>query len=85
MEIQSIIFFKSGFTRFKAVEWLKKHGKRTDLEEKAHTFRARQKSPSEFEKSTFRTKEINDHIDFIIGKLNFFIWFMLSIVLNKFY
>ncbi len=67
--IQSIIFFKSGWTKPGAIEWLKKHNKKTGIDEKEHTWRARQIDPSKFNNNTFRIKEINDHMDFVIGVL----------------
>ena len=69
MEVQSIIFYKSGYSKEDAINWLKKHTKKYDIDEKTNTYRARQKEPSLFDKTTFRIKEITKYIDFVLGKL----------------
>ena len=69
MEIQSIIFYKSGCTKAQAILWLTSHSKLYDIDEKDNSYRARQKEPSLFDRHSFRIKEINAHMDFVIGKL----------------
>ncbi len=69
MVVQSIIFYKDGFTKEKAINWLKKNDKKYDIDEKEQTYRSRQITPSKFDKTTFRIKQITKNIDFVLGKL----------------
>ncbi len=69
MQIQSIIFFKSVWKKDEAIAWLKAHNKKHDIDEKEHAYRARQKEPTLFDHHSFRIKEINAGMDFVIGKL----------------
>ncbi len=67
--IQSIIYFKSGWSKQQAIDWLKEHQKKTGIDEKENTYRARQREPSEFDHNSFHIKEINKNMDFVMGRL----------------
>ena len=53
---QSIIFEpKSAWDLSRVEDWLKKHGKKTAVDETENSYRFRQVDPSEFEEESFRT------------------------------
>ena len=64
--VQSIILEKKHYPKAAdAVRWLKAHGYRHELDEKTHTWRARQLSPSEFK--TFSNKKIGTGLEIVLG------------------
>ena len=69
--IQSIILFKTRFTKENAIKWLKKNNYKYDIDEKDKTWWARQKEPSEFDIHSFKIHEVNDHLNFVIGGLKY--------------
>ncbi len=69
MQIQSIIFYKTGWTKAEAILWLTSHSKLYEIEENNESYIAPQIDPSLFDRYSFRVREINAGMDFIIGKL----------------
>lgn len=47
-KLQSIVFYKKYWNLNDAIDWLRKHGYRTDLDEKEKTYRFRQEDPAQF-------------------------------------
>ena len=68
-KIQSIIFDKKYWSKKSSKKWLQDHGYYTSLDEKPLHLRYRQQLPSDFIKTSFKTKVLNDGIELIIGKL----------------
>lgn len=68
MEIQTILFDKEYFTKRTANTWIKKHNyKNNKIDETEDYFRIRQKSPSNFEKHSYRTIEFKPGIKAIVA------------------
>lgn len=68
--VQSILFDKEKFTLTEAKNWLKKHDYKSDkVDETDEYYRFRQRDPDDFDPDSFRTKEIEDGVKFIMGKL----------------
>jgi hypothetical protein len=63
-EIQSIIFAKDKFTLRRAVNWLRRNGFRTEVDEKPKTYRFRQRPPNYRQ---YFTKKINNGISLVFG------------------
>ncbi len=68
--VQSIIFDKKVFTLSRAKQWAKSHGYKSDVDVKEHTFRMRQREPTEFIENSFRIKGITNGIKFVFGHLS---------------
>jgi len=69
-EVQSLIFSKEKFTREEAVAWAKEHDfSSSKVDEKEETFRLRQREPSEFKEDSFRTIDLTEGVQAIIGNL----------------
>ena len=66
MNIQSLIFSKDKFTRDKAVNWAKKHGYKTGIDETGNSYRMRQTSPGD--KTKFRTISLTEGISAVVAK-----------------
>jgi len=66
-KVQTLLFSKDNFTLKKAKAWLKKHGYKTDVDEKENTYRFRQVEPCEFNEESFRTIEFTDGIKAVVG------------------
>lgn len=67
---QSLIFSKEKFTQAEAVKWANDHEYRSDkIDETETSFRLRQKEPDEFVDGSFRTIDITDGIQAVIGRL----------------
>jgi len=64
-QIQSVLFKRPEWKLSECKKWLKKHGFKTDVDKKPEHFRFRQLEPEMFNK--YRTKKIEDNIEFIIG------------------
>ena len=69
MLILSIIFFKTHYSKESAILWLTSHSKLYEIEENNESYIAPQIDPSLFDRYSFRVREINAGMDFIIGKL----------------
>lgn len=70
MILQSLIFDKSKFTAKGAQKWAKDHNfSESNVDETGDSIRLRQKDPSEFDDSTFRTVPITEGITSVMGKL----------------
>ena len=72
LKLQTIIFKKTKWTKKKAESWLKSHDfkiKRLKNYNQLNTFRYRQRPPSHFVTSSYRTKDFKDGIYFVFGKL----------------
>ncbi|MFA5154131.1 MAG: DUF5661 family protein, partial [Clostridia bacterium] len=67
--IQSIIFDKDKFTKGQSIKWLAKNDYKTAVHVTDDYYRYRQIEPSEFNKDTFRTIELDKGIKAIVGKL----------------
>ena len=68
MKVQSLIFAKDTFSRGQAVRWAKGHGFKADkVDEKANTWRIRQRDPGEFE--TFRTITFKPGLKAVVAKI----------------
>jgi hypothetical protein len=63
--IQSVLFKRPEWKLTECKKWLKKHGFKFDVDKKPEHYRFRQLDPELFSK--YRTKKINDNIEFIIG------------------
>lgn len=63
--IQSIVFPKSRHSLRDAVEWLRRRGFKTDVDEKPYEYRFRQEDPDKFKR--FITTKTNDHVDIVMG------------------
>jgi hypothetical protein len=63
--IQSVLFKRPEWKLSECKKWLKKHGFKTVVDKKPEHFRFRQLEPEMFNK--YRTKKIEDNIEFIIG------------------
>ena len=68
MEMQSIIFDKKHYIPNEAKLWLQGHNYESELDDKPLHYRSRQRSPSLFDKTSFRTKKIRPGIQLILGK-----------------
>ena len=67
-EIQTLIFSKEVFNQKTAKDWANKHDfKYGKVDEKENTFRLRQETPTGFKKGTFRTIELRDGVQAVIG------------------
>lgn len=67
---QTIIFSKEKFTQAEAVKWANEHEYRSDkIDETETSFRMRQKEPDEFVDGSFRTIDLTDGIQAVIGRL----------------
>ncbi len=69
MLIISIILFKTHYSKESAIAWLKAHSKLYEIEENKESYIAIQIDPYSFDKYSFRLKEINAGLDFVIGML----------------
>ena len=69
MLILSIILFKTHYSKESAILWLTSHSKLYEIEENNESYIAIQIEPTLFDKYSFRLKEINAGLDFIIGQL----------------
>ncbi len=67
--LQTILFNKNSWTKTKAKKWLIKHNYHYGLDEKVNFLRYRQIDPSEFVRSSFRTKKLSNGIEMVFGKL----------------
>ena len=68
-KIQTLIFDKAHFTEAEAKAWAEKHDfKSGDVDETEHSFRLRQREPSEFQKGSFRTITLTDGVKAVIGR-----------------
>ncbi len=65
--VQSIGFVRPPWTRREASAWLRDHGRRADIEETPHAWRARQLPPSDFEADSFRTLDLGTGVIFVVG------------------
>lgn len=66
--VQSLVFDRDAFTPSKAKSWARKHGFVFDyVDEKANTLRIRQHEPDDFVKGTFRTIDMADGVQAVIG------------------
>ena len=63
------IFFKTHYSKESAILWLTSHSKLYELEENKESYIATQIDQSLFDRYSFRVKEINAGMDFVIGKL----------------
>jgi hypothetical protein len=66
--LQTIVFNKL-IPRNVVTSWLRRHGYRWALDEKANTWRARQLDPRMFQPNTYFTKTILEGINFVFAKL----------------
>jgi len=66
-KIQSIIFDKKMWKLTNCKKWLKKHGFKTDLDDKPEHYRFRQIEPEEL--GNYKTKDIGEGIKLILGSL----------------
>jgi predicted RNA-binding Zn-ribbon protein involved in translation (DUF1610 family) len=67
MKVQTLIFSKSKFSRSAAIKWAKGHGFKADkVDEKANTWRLRQKDPDQF--GTFRTISFKPGLKAVVAK-----------------
>jgi hypothetical protein len=66
-KIQSIIFDKKVWKLTNCKKWLKKHGYKTDLDDKPEHYRFRQIEPEEL--GNYKTKDIGEGIKLILGSL----------------
>ena len=69
MTLQTILISKEVYDLDEAKGWLKDHDYKTDVDEKAGTFRFRQRDPGDFKGGSFRTVDIAKGIKFVLGKL----------------
>lgn len=70
MIMQTLIFLKSKFTKEQAISWAKSHGKKhNSVRETSDSFRLRQRPPSDFDNSTYRTVKLTDGVSAVLGKL----------------
>jgi hypothetical protein len=68
--IQTLIFSKEIFSREEAVAWAKEHDFHANkVDETENTFRLRQREPNEFQEGSFRTIELTDGVQAVIGVL----------------
>jgi phage I-like protein len=69
--VQTLVLDKERFsTRGSASKWVRDHNFKTSkVDEKAGTFRYRQREPSEFKRGSFRTIQIADGVQAVIGRL----------------
>jgi len=66
--IQSLIFDKGLFSKSQAKRWATQHGfVSTGVDTKENTYRIRQHEPSSFSKGTFRTIELSEGVQAVIG------------------
>jgi hypothetical protein len=70
-EIQTLIFDKDKFTEAQVRRWIDEHDFEINpgLDETENSFRARQRDPIEFQEGSFRTIEITDGVQAVIGRL----------------
>ena len=67
-EIQTLLFSKEKFTKKTAKSWADKYDfKYGKVDETENNFRLRQQEPSDFHKDTFRTIQIKDGLQAVIG------------------
>lgn len=66
-KVQSILFDKNTFTKKQAINWLKKHNKKYNLDETDNNYRFRQEDPELFDKKTFKTIQFTNGIKAIIA------------------
>lgn len=67
-EVQTLIFDKDVFNKTKSVNWARKHkysAKKVD--DKANTFRIRQRHPFEFKSGSMRTIKLTEGVQAVIG------------------
>ena len=74
LKIQSVIIPKSKFSEKQATAFIIKNGfttagKRIKNYKTTNFYRFRQRPPSHFDKSTFKTKKYSNGVEIIIGKL----------------
>jgi hypothetical protein len=70
MVVQSILFDVEKYTVEQAKKWLKDHNYKNDKVDTTDQYhRFRQKDPSEFDESTFRTIKFTDGLKAIVGKI----------------
>lgn len=68
--VQTLIFDKELFTEEQAIQWAKDHGYRADkVDDTEGSYRLRQRDPSEFVDGSFRTIELTDGVQAVIGQL----------------
>jgi hypothetical protein len=65
--LQTLLISKETHTSGEAKQWLKIHGFKAGLDIKPNTYRARQVSPSKFNKRSFRTVPIATGIKAVVG------------------
>ena len=67
--VQTLIFSKGNFSESQAVAWATKHDYGADkVDETSDSFRLRQRPPAAFESGSFRTIELTEGVQAVIGK-----------------
>lgn len=65
---QTVIFDKLFWRKAAARNWLRRHGyKYGDVDEKANTYRFRQRDPSDFDPKSFRTLSFMSGLKVVFG------------------
>jgi hypothetical protein len=68
--VQTLIFDKEKYSMEEAVEWAKEHDYKADkVDETDGFYRLRQRNPDDFDDDSFRTIDLEDGVQAVIGKL----------------
>jgi hypothetical protein len=70
LETQSLVFDKERFSRAEAVAWAREHDYKADkVDETEESWRLRQRDPGDFVEDSFRTVELDDGVQAVMGHL----------------
>lgn len=69
-EVQTLIFDKEKFEKEECIDWAKEHGYKADKVDDADgTYRLRQRDPKDFDQDTFKTIELTEGVEAVVGRL----------------